>query len=74
MFLLLQACLGLCFTAAEQEIRFSRPVLPAFLETVELKGLRINGGSLDLLLRRHAQDVGIEIVRKEADVRVTMVK
>lgn len=74
VFLLLQACLGLCFNAAEQEIRFSRPVLPTFLETVELKGLRINGGSLDLLLRRHAQDVGIEIVRKEGEVRVTMVK
>jgi len=49
-------------------------VLPTFLETVELKGLRIYGGSLDLLLRRHAQDVGIEIVRKEGEVRVTMVK
>jgi glycogen debranching enzyme len=74
VFLLLQACLGLSFNAAEQEIRFSYPVLPPFLETVEIKQLRMNGVSLDLVLRRHDQDVGIEVVRKEGEVRITTVK
>lgn len=74
VFLLLQACLGLSFNAAEQEIRFSHPVLPSFLQTVEIKQLRINEASLDLVLRRHDHDVGFEVLRKEGEVRVTTVK
>ncbi len=74
VFLLLQACLGLSFNAPEQEVLFSHPVLPPFLETVEIKHLRMNGASLDLVLRRHAQDVGIEVLRKEGEVRVKAVK
>ncbi|MFQ5804691.1 MAG: glycogen debranching N-terminal domain-containing protein [Candidatus Methylomirabilales bacterium] len=74
VFLFLQACIGLSFHGPEQEIRFSHPVLPPFLHAVEIRHLRINGGSLDFVLRRHAQDVGIEILRKEGEVRVTTVK
>lgn len=74
VFLLLQACLGLSFNACEQEVLFSHPVLPPFLETVEIKQLRLNSASLDLLLRRHAQDVGIEVLRKEGDLKITTVK
>lgn len=74
VFLLLQACLGLSFNAAEQEIRFSHPVLPPFLQTVEIKQLRMNEASLDLVLRRHDHDVGIEVLRKEGEARITTVK
>lgn len=74
VFLLLQACLGLSFNAAEHEIRFSHPVLPPFLQTVEIKQLRMNEASLDLVLRRHDHDVGIEVLRKEGEARVTTVK
>ncbi len=74
VFLLLQACLGLSFNAPEDEIRCSHPVLPEYLERVELNNLRMNGASLDLVLRRHAQDVGIEVVRKDGQVSIIVVK
>jgi glycogen debranching enzyme len=74
VFMVLQACLGLSFNAPKQEICFFHPVLPAFLQTVELKGLRMNGSSLDIVLHRHPQDVGIEVVRKEGEVSIVIIK
>jgi hypothetical protein len=49
-------------------------VLPPFLQTVEIKQLRMNEASLDLVLRRHDHDVGIEVLRKEGEARITTVK
>jgi len=72
-FYLLQACLGLTFSHEKPQIRFTHPVLPDWLEWVEIRGLRVGGGQVDLALRRHAQDVGINVTRKEGDVEVAVV-
>lgn len=74
VFLLLQAFLGLSFNSSAQEVCFTQPTLPPFLEAVEIKRLRMNGASLDLVIRRHMHDVGIEVLRKEGEVKVTTVK
>jgi glycogen debranching enzyme len=73
VFYLLQACLGLSFNPAKSEIRFRHPRLPSFLETVELKNLRINGATLDVRLERYPNNVGINVVRKEGDAEVVVV-
>jgi glycogen debranching enzyme len=70
VFYLLQACLGLSFDPARHEIRFRNPQLPAFLQTVEIKDLAIGGATIDLILERYPNNVGINIVRKTGDVRV----
>jgi glycogen debranching enzyme len=73
VFYLLQACLGLSFDPAKPEVRFRNPRLPSFLETVEIKDLRIGGATLDLLLQRYPNNVGINIVRKEGNAEVTVI-
>jgi glycogen debranching enzyme len=73
VFHFLQACLGLSFSAEKPQMRFSHPILPNYLEWIEVKNLRFRDGSVDLMIRRHPNDVGINVVRKEGDIEVAVV-
>ena len=73
VFSLLQACLGLCFDPKRSEVRFRHPQLPPFLETVELRDLKINGATLDLMLQRYPNNVGVKVLRKEGNAEVVAV-
>ena len=73
MFYLLQACLGLSFAPDKPEIRFLNPRLPPFLDTVEIRDLSIRGSTVDLLLQRYPNNVGVNIVRKDGPVEVVVV-
>ncbi|HEY0845083.1 MAG TPA: amylo-alpha-1,6-glucosidase [Noviherbaspirillum sp.] len=73
VFSLLQACLGLSFDPHKPEIRFRNPQLPPFLETVEIRDLEVNGASVDLLLQRYPNNVGVNIIRKTGNVEVVAV-
>lgn len=70
---LLQACLGLSFDPDNDQIRFRHPRLPPFLETVEINGLSVRGGTVDLRLQRYPNNVGINVVRKEGHAEVVVV-
>lgn len=75
VFFLLQACLGISFTIEDQpRITFNYPLLPDFLEWVELKNLSIGNASIDLLLHRREDDVGINILRREGNIEVVIIK
>jgi glycogen debranching enzyme len=74
VFLLLQACLGLTIHAAENRLSFAHPVMPPFLNRLELHNLRVGQGRVDLLLLRHGQDVGINVLRREGQIEIAMVK
>jgi glycogen debranching enzyme len=74
VFLLLQACLGLSISAPEEKICFSHPVLPEFLQEVQIKNLRVGRASVDLSLQYHSQDVGIDVTRREGHVEIVVVK
>ena len=73
VFLLLQACLGLSFSREKPQVRFTHPILPEFLEWIEIKELQVEGGSVDLILRRHPQDVSINVLRNEGSVEVAVI-
>jgi glycogen debranching enzyme len=73
VFLLLQACLGLSIRGQPPLISFSYPLLPPFLEEVRITNLRVREGSVDLLIRRHAQDVSVNIERREGKVEILTV-
>ena len=70
---LLAAAIGLRFVPERNEIRFDRPVLPPFLEEVELHGLKVGNCEADVLLRRHAIDVGVTVLRRSGPVNVVTV-
>jgi glycogen debranching enzyme len=72
-FTLIQASLGLEFDPDANEIRLRNPRLPAFLDEVFFRNLRLGKSSVDLILRRHNDDVGLQVLRKEGSIRVSAV-
>jgi len=74
VFMLLSAALGLSVDGCANEITLSRPVLPATVPLLRVTGLPVGGGSVDLLLENHPHDVGVTVLRRDGDVRVTVVK
>jgi glycogen debranching enzyme len=74
VFLLFQACLGLTINAAAGHVYFTRPCLPASLDELRIHNLEVAGATVDLLLVRHVQDVGVNILRREGDVQVLVIK
>ena len=72
--MLLSAALGLSVDGCTNEITLSRPVMPATVPTLRVTGLPVDGGSVDLLLENHPHDVGVTVLRRDGDVRVTVVK
>ena len=69
---LLQATLGLELFDGSNEVAFYRPVLPAFIDQVHLRNLRLSGGSVDVLLHRHGNDVAATVTRRDGDVTVVV--
>jgi len=72
-FLILQTCLGLSFDPVKPKICFNYPLLPAFLERMEISNLKIGNAVVDLRLRRHPQDVGIKVMNKKGNVDITVI-
>jgi glycogen debranching enzyme len=72
-FTLLEAALGLEFDAGRGEIRLRNPRLPAFLNEVILRELRLKDASVDLRIRRHGDDVSLEVLRKRGQIQVSIV-
>lgn len=73
VFQLLQACLGLSFAPNKPQLQFSHPRLPEYLHWLEIRGLQVGGGVVDLVVRRHAFDVGVNILRKDGDIEVAVI-
>ena len=58
---------------ANDEIRLHNPRLPAFLDEVVLRDLRLGKTSVDLKVRRHASDVSVEILERRGPIQVAVV-
>ncbi|MGH7726447.1 MAG: amylo-alpha-1,6-glucosidase [Candidatus Eiseniibacteriota bacterium] len=74
VFMLLEACLGLSIDARQERVTFQHPFLPPSLREVEILGLKVGDARIDLLLRRHTEDVGINVLRREGQVEVVNYK
>jgi glycogen debranching enzyme len=74
VFLLLQACLGLRISSPQERLSFLHPILPPFLEEVEVRNLHVGQAVVDLAFLRHDNDVGIKVLRREGKVEITTVK
>jgi glycogen debranching enzyme len=72
-FTLLEAALGLEFDAQRGEIRLRNPRLPAFLNEVILRELQLGPSSVDLRVRRHGDDVSLEVLRRRGRIQVSIV-
>jgi glycogen debranching enzyme len=74
VFLFFQACLGLAIDGPNRHVSFTRPQLPSSLGELRIHNLEVAGATVDLLLVRHENDVGVNVLRREGDVQVTVVK
>ncbi len=71
-FQLLQACLGLQIDGLRRLVSFVRPMLPPFLERVEIRNLSVGTARLDLVLDRHENEVALRAVRRTGEVEVVL--
>jgi glycogen debranching enzyme len=72
-FTLLEAALGLEFDAGRGEIRLRDPRLPAFLNEVVFRDLKLGASSVDLRVRRHDGEVSLEVLRTRGQIQVSIV-
>jgi glycogen debranching enzyme len=72
-FALLAASLGLEFDPFQNEIKLCNPRLPAFLDTVMLRSLRLGSSLVDLEVRRHGDTVSLDTPRISGGIRVSVV-
>jgi glycogen debranching enzyme len=73
VFLLFQACLGLTIDGPERRVYLTRPRLPASLDELRIHNLEVGDATVDLLLRRHEDDVGVNVLRRDGDVQLMVV-
>jgi glycogen debranching enzyme len=74
VFLLFQACLGLEVSATRRQVTFSSPHLPAFVGELRIHNLEVAGATVDLQLVRHEEDIGVNVLHREGDIGITVVK
>jgi glycogen debranching enzyme len=74
VFLLMQACMGLRVSAVERQVCFHRPELPTSALELRITNLAVAGASVDLLLRRHDDDVAVNVLRRVGDVDVVVTR
>ena len=71
---MLAACLGLHIDASARRLSLVRAALPEGLDWVRLTNLSIADAQVDLLLTRHTQDVGVNVLRREGELEIVAVK
>ena len=74
VFMLLQASLGLEVSSRQGSVCFCHPLLLPALREIRIHNLALDKGSVDLLLQRHGDDVGINILDRRGNVEIRMVK
>ncbi|MPZ41124.1 MAG: amylo-alpha-1,6-glucosidase [Rhizobiales bacterium] len=72
-FALIEATLGLEFQPQTNEIHLRNPRLPKFLEEVILRNLQVGGSSIDLKVRRHADDVSLEVLEARGKIQASVI-
>lgn len=71
-FILLQAMLGISARAHENMLTVNKPTLPNWLNTVELRGLRVGDSMLSLMFTREGEVTTFSLIDKEGGIRVVM--
>jgi glycogen debranching enzyme len=71
---LIEASLGIELDPWAREIRFRDPALPAFLDKIVLRELRVGDASVDVSIRRHGDGkLSLQTLKSRGDVQVTMI-
>jgi glycogen debranching enzyme len=71
-FLMLQAILGLSARAHENLLTVNLPHLPSWLNTVEVRNLKVGNSSVSMVFRREGEITSFSLLSREGDLRVVM--
>lgn len=71
-FLMLQAILGISARAHENLVTVNLPHLPTWLNTVEVRNLRVGGSTISMVFRREGEITSFSLLSRDGDVRVVM--
>jgi glycogen debranching enzyme len=72
VFAMLGAALGVSFDARAHQIHLTRPVLPAWIDEMRLRNLRLGSASADLLLRRNRDAIAVSVTRRDGPIEVVL--
>jgi hypothetical protein len=72
--MLLKACLGLSIQAKQKKVYFNRPVLPAFIEEMTIRNLKMGPARLDIALTRLEEDVSVNLLHRKGQVDLVINK
>jgi glycogen debranching enzyme len=70
IYLCLQACLGIEVSALDKQIAFEKPFLPPQIPDLTIKGLQLGAGVIDLVLKRQANTVAVDVLRNTSGFQV----
>jgi len=74
VFMLLQACLGMAVSGTTPYVHFRDSYLPPMVDYVLIENLAIGKSKLSLIVRRQTHGVGIDVIRREGEVEVAVLK
>jgi len=69
---MLQAMLGISAMAHQNLLTVNKPHLPPWLNTVELRNMRVGASRISLVFRREGEITSFSLLSREGDVRVVM--
>jgi glycogen debranching enzyme len=72
-FSLIEALLGLEFRPATREVFLRNPRLPHFLDEVVLRNLQVGTSAMDLNVRRHGEEISIEVLRTRGPIQASVI-
>lgn len=73
-FAFLAACIGLSLQHASNEIRFTDPRLPDFLDELTIRGVQLGATRADIRLRRDGDDVTVSVLFRDGTARIVQTK
>jgi len=71
IFLILSSLLGLSADGPNRRLSFGNPVLPEWLDWIEIRNLRVRDTSIDFIARRGRTETTIEVLDKRGEVEIT---
>ncbi|WP_414039515.1 glycogen debranching N-terminal domain-containing protein [Acidithiobacillus sp. M4-SHS-6] len=72
VFMLIDAILGLHFDPAIPTIHLHHPRIPDYIDWLRIRGLKHLGGELDLMVRRHGDDIAVNIERRQGNIELNV--
>jgi hypothetical protein len=73
-FTLLQASLGLTVSGTTPYVHFRDSYLPPVVDQILVENLRVGKAKVSFIVRRKTHGIGIDVIRREGEVEVAVLK